>query len=255
MFDNILFNQLVIAWIVLGVCTFLILMYTSAPYGRHIRSGWGKNIPARLGWVVMESPAIIIMSFYFYYYIDYVLLDLVGMLFYTMWMFHYIHRTLVWPLRAQMNKRVMPVSIALFAICFNVINTTINAESVFIAHFPYPKDWIMSPQFILGVLIFIIGMVINITSDNILIKLRKQSHNEYIIPKAGLYKWVSSPNYLGEILEWIGWAIATWSLAGFSFAVWVVANLIPRARSNHLWYLENFEDYPKKRKILIPTIW
>ena len=255
MFDNILFNQLVIAWIVLGVCTFLILMYTSAPYGRHIRSGWGKNIPARLGWVAMESPTIIIMSFYFYYYIDYVLLDLVGMLFYTMWMFHYIHRTLVWPLRAQMNKRVMPVSIALFAICFNVINTTINAESVFIAHFPYPKDWIMSPQFILGVLIFIIGMVINITSDNILIKLRKQSHNEYIIPKAGLYQWVSSPNYLGEILEWIGWAIATWSLAGFSFAVWVMANLIPRARSNHLWYLENFEDYPKKRKILIPTIW
>jgi len=255
MFDNILFNKLVIAWIVLGMCTFLILIYKSAPYGRHIRSGWGKNIPARLGWVAMESPTIIIMSFYFYYYIDYVLLDLVGILFYTMWMFHYIHRTLVWPLRAQMNKRVMPVSIALFAICFNVINTTINAESVFITHFPYPKDWIMSPQFILGVLIFIIGMVINITSDNILIKLRKQSHNEYIVPKAGLYKWVSSPNYLGEILEWIGWAIATWSLAGFSFAIWVMANLIPRARSNHLWYLENFEDYPKKRKILIPTIW
>ena len=255
MFDNIHFNQLIIAWIGLGVCTFLILMYTSAPYGRHIRSGWGKNIPARLGWVAMESPTIIIMSFYFYYYIDYVLLDLVGMLFYTMWMLHYVHRTLVWPFRAQMNKKVMPVSIALFAICFNVINTTINAESVFKAHFPYPKDWIMSPQFILGVLIFIVGMVINVTSDNILIKLRKQSHNEYIIPKAGLYKWVSSPNYLGEILEWIGWAIATWSLAGFSFAIWVMANLIPRARSNHLWYLENFNDYPEKRKILIPTIW
>lgn len=256
MLNNIQFNQLVIAWIVIGVCAFIILMYTSAPYGRHIRSGWGKNIPARLGWVAMESPTFIIMSFYFYYnYVELKLLDLAGTLFYIMWMFHYIHRTLVWPFRAQMNKRVMPISIMLFAVCFNTINTMINAESIFKIHSPYPENWIMSPQFILGILIFIIGMVINITSDNILIKLRKQSHNEYIIPNAGLYQWVSSPNYLGEILEWIGWAIATWSLAGFSFAVWVMANLIPRARSNHLWYLENFEDYPVKRKILIPMVW
>jgi 3-oxo-5-alpha-steroid 4-dehydrogenase 1 len=40
-----------------------------------------------------------------------------------------------------------------------------------------------------------------------------------------------------------------------SFAVWGVANLVPRARANHLWYKENFIEYPKERKALIPKIW
>jgi len=30
------------------------------------------------------------------------------------------------------------------------------------------------------------------------------------------------------MVEWTGWAIATWSLAGASFAFWTAANLIPR---------------------------
>jgi 3-oxo-5-alpha-steroid 4-dehydrogenase 1 len=34
-----------------------------------------------------------------------------------------------------------------------------------------------------------------------------------------------------------------------------MANLIPRARSNHKWYLENFSDYPSERKALVPKIW
>ena len=57
------------------------------------------------------------------------------------------------------------------------------------------------------------------------------------------------------ILAAAGGALATWSLAGLSFAVWGVANLVPRARANHLWYKENFIEYPKERKALIPKIW
>ena len=98
-------------------------------------------------------------------------------------------------------------------------------------------------------------MGINISSDNILFKLRKGGEKEYTIPKKGLFRWVSCPNYFGEIVEWVGWAIATWSLAGLSFALWTIANLAPRARSNHQWYQENFSNYPKKRKRLIPRVW
>ena len=98
-------------------------------------------------------------------------------------------------------------------------------------------------------------MVINISSDNILFSLRKKGVQDYKIPKKGLFKWVSSPNYLGEIIEWFGWALATWSFAGLSFAIWSLANLMPRARSNHKWYLDNFSDYPTERKALIPKIW
>ncbi len=256
MFTETQFNLFIFIWLALALSVFIVLIFINAPYGRHLRKGWGINIPSRLGWITMESPTIIIMSLYFYnhyFFISY--FDLTGILFYIVWMTHYVHRTLIWPFRAQIDNKKMPISIALFAIFFNTINTGINAESIFKIHSPYPEYWITSPQFICGVLLFTAGMWINISSDNILINARKKSQNEYIIPKGGLYNWVSSPNYLGEILEWIGWAIATWSLAGFSFAIWVIANLAPRARSNHLWYLENFEDYPKKRKRLLPGIW
>ena len=97
--------------------------------------------------------------------------------------------------------------------------------------------------------------LVNLISDNELFKIRKNLGKGYGIPNGGFYRWVTCPNYLGEILEWIGWAIACWSLAGCSFAIWVIANLVPRARSNHQWYHEQFKDYPKKRKILVPYIW
>ena len=71
----------------------------------------------------------------------------------------------------------------------------------------------------------------------------------------GMFRVIRHPNYLGEIIEWIGWAIATWSLAGLAFAVWTAANLVPRARSHHQWYRESFADYPPDRKALVPRLW
>ena len=91
-------------------------------------------------------------------------------------------------------------------------------------------------------------------SDRVLINLRKPGETGYKIPVGGGYRWVTAPNYLGEILEWTGWAILTWSTAGLSFAVFTMANLAPRAFSNHTWYRENFPDYPPERKALIPYL-
>ena len=61
--------------------------------------------------------------------------------------------------------------------------------------------------------------------------------------------------YLGEIIEWVGWGTATWSLPSLVFAVWTVANLVPRSRSHHLWYKQRFSTYPFERKALIPRLW
>ena len=62
------------------------------------------------------------------------------------------------------------------------------------------------------------------------------------------------PNYLGECIEWLGWAIMTWSFSGFVFALWTTFNLLPRALKHHSWYKEKFNDYPKERKAIIPKI-
>ena len=103
-------------------------------------------------------------------------------------------------------------------------------------------------------IIFFTGFIINISSDNILFKLRKDGKGEYSIPNGKLFNYISCPNYLGEILEWLGWAIMVLSFAGFSFFVWTLANLIPRALSTHKWYNQKFQDYPKDRKALLPYL-
>jgi hypothetical protein len=56
------------------------------------------------------------------------------------------------------------------------------------------------------------------------------------------------------MIEWAGFALATWSLSGLAFALWTAANLVPRAISHHRWYREKFPDYPAERRALIPYL-
>lgn len=147
----------------------------------------------------------------------------------------------------------MPLLIVILAIVFNLFNAYLNAR--WISHFGnYSFGWLTSPFFVVGTLMFGVGWLINLHSDTVLIHLRKPGETGYKIPKGGFFRWVSAPNYFGELLEWLGWAIATWSLAGLAFWVYTAANLVPRAITNHRWYHEKFTDYPKERKALVPYL-
>lgn len=77
----------------------------------------------------------------------------------------------------------------------------------------------------------------------------------YRIPRGGMYELISCPNYLGETIEWIGYAVTTGSIVGTAFAFYTFANLAPRAHQHHQWYQETFPDYPVNRKAYIPCIW
>ena len=101
---------------------------------------------------------------------------------------------------------------------------------------------------------FIIGMFINQQSDRILFNLRKPGETGYKIPMGGMYRYISCPNYFGELLEWVGWAVLTWSLPGAVFALWTAANLVPRALSHHRDYQRRFDNYPADRKAIIPMV-
>ena len=113
-----------------------------------------------------------------------------------------------------------------------------------------------SPQFLIGMLVFFGGMFLNKFSDRQLAELgrNKTTPGSYEVPYGGAYRWVSCPNYLGEIIQWTGWAIATWSLAGGVFAIWTMANLVPRAIAHHRWYNQTFEHYPPERRALFPFL-
>ena len=121
----------------------------------------------------------------------------------------------------------------------------------------YGVSWLWSPLFILGALVFFAGMAINLQSDHIIRSLRKPGDTRHYIPRGGMFRYVASANYLGEFVEWVGYAIMTWSLGGLAFAVWTFANLGPRAMKIHKRYEQEFgEEYTKlHRRYIIPFIY
>ncbi len=244
------YYNLLIAWLVLCIAAGTFLLFKTAPYGRYLREGWGFLVPSRLGWILFESPPVFLMITFFLLYSDQSLIQIV---FLSIWLIHYINRSFIWPLKAKISGKPMPLLIIFMALVFNAINVYLQGNWIFV-YGEYSSSWLTSNCFIVGTLIFIIGLYINVTSDNILIALRKNNEEEYSIPKGFLFNKISSPNYLGEMIEWLGWAIMTWSLAGLVFFFWTVANLLPRAIANHKWYKKEFENYPSNRKAIIPYL-
>ena len=173
----------------------------------------------------------------------------------ALWCLHYGHRALVYPLQRRSSSKRLPILIPAIAIPFNLLNGYVNGWNFVLHGAFYDAVWLMDPRFIVGTTLFFVGMWINISADNHLLRLQNEFPGTYQIPKEGLHKYVASPNYLGEVLEWIGWAIATWSIPGMLFAIYTFANLAPRAHTHHTWYKEKFTNYPPQRKRLIPYMW
>ena len=120
----------------------------------------------------------------------------------------------------------------------------------------YDAAWLTDPRFVLGAAVMLAGIAANIHADTVLMNLRRPGETGYKIPHGGLFRWVTAGNYLGEVVIWFGWALATWSWAGLAFALYTVANLAPRAADAHRWYHEKFgADYPPERRRLIPGLW
>ena len=251
--ESTIFNSLLISWFVLGAVVFVALFFIAAPYGRHIRKGWGYSVGNKLGWVLMEAPAPIVFAVCFL--LGDIKNTVVTFIFLGLWEAHYVHRSFVYPFSLRGNARRMPLSVVSFGFLFNLMNGYLNGRYIFSFSGGYANSWLTDPRFIVGVILFVTGYVINRQADQALRELRKPGESGYKISYSRFYRWVSSPNYLGEITIWTGWALATWSISGLAFAFWAVANLLPRARANHAWYRQTFADYPPERKALIPRVW
>lgn len=226
------------------------LLRTTAPYGRHYRPGWGPVLPARRAWFLMELPALLVVP-------GMVLLSTVSgaaaaWIPASLWAMHYSYRTLVFPALMRSSGRTFPALLVAFAIGFNVLNGYNNGSALITAGLQGVS--VTTPRFLAGALIFFCGFTIHVHADHIIRSLREPGNSGYAIPGGGLFRWVTSPHYLGEIVQWLGWAILTWSLAGLAFALFTVCNLLPRALSNHRWYQKQFSDYPGERRVLIPYL-
>jgi len=248
-----LYSTLLPLSFLLALGVFTALFFVNAPYGRHVRQGWGPRIPARLGWLVMESPAALVFAACFWS--GGAPRSLPLLVFLGLWEAHYMHRAFIYPLRLTGEGKTMPVVIVLMGLLFNTSNAVLNGKYLFSLSDGYAMSWLVHPAFLVGGALFIAGSILNHWADAALLRLRGSGGSGYQVPYGGLFEWIACPNYLGEIIEWTGWAVMTWSLPGLSFAVWTFANLAPRARAHHAWYRAHFPGYPAGRKALIPFVW
>jgi steroid 5-alpha reductase family enzyme len=234
-------------WIILvsAAVAFPVLFFVPAPYGRHFRPGWGPAVSARLGWVAMEWPSVVLFALVWFANpeVGTPMVTALGLL----WLVHYLQRTFVFSLLQRSSGRRQALLTVVLADLFNVLNATGNAAAL--------RDRPFDAAFVVGSALFAGGLLLNVHSDHLLRRLRAPGETAYKVPVGGGFAWVSAPNYLGEIVEWVGFAIAARTLAGWAFAIFTFANLAPRAVANHRWYRERFADYPANRRALIPFVW
>jgi hypothetical protein len=252
MMDRDSFYLLLWGWAILGLLVFILLLFVKAPYGRHSRRDWGPVIPNRLGWFLMEFPSLLVFVLFFLFGPGNI--QMLTWIFFALYVFHYVNRSLVWPWRTRTSGKLMPLVVALMAVCFNLVNGFINGY--YFSAFPreYNIEWLTDIRFILGAILYAGGTFLNWWSDQTLLELRKGGKKGYFVPEGGLFRWISCPNFFGEIVQWAGFAVMTWSPAALVFALWTFFNLVPRALSHHKWYKKTFPEYPADRKALLPYL-
>lgn len=227
----------------MAVASVLLVVGDPAPYGRYSKAE-GVLVPARTAWVLQELPSALVPLL-----LVRSMTSLANQLLFLAFVGHYLHRTFVYSLRIRGGKP-SPLQIVVSAFVFTSINGYIQGTTL------ASEEFDTSPLFWLGLVVFCTGAFINVRSDAVLRGLRGRDDPSYKIPRGGLFEYVSCANYLGEIIEWTGFAIAMQGhYAGTHFALNTAFNLVPRALSHHAWYRSHFKDkYPPRRKAVLPFL-
>lgn len=248
------YNGLMAAMAAVAVAVFFTLYRVRAGYGIFRTGGWGPSVNNRLGWVLMEAPAFLTMLTV--WALSPRRSELAPLVMFLLYELHYFQRSFVFPLLIRGRSR-MPLAILLMGALFNLLNAYIQGAWLF--YFApqgmYAPDWLLTPQFIGGCLLFLGGMLVNLQSDAIIRSLRKPGDTRHYLPRGGMYDYVTSANYFGEIVQWGGFALLTFSLPGLLFFVWTLANLVPRADAIYRRYRQEFGDQLGRRKRIFPFIY
>ncbi|KAK3092950.1 hypothetical protein FSP39_009294 [Pinctada imbricata] len=235
-----------------GFVVLIVLQLTSAPYGRYSRDGWGTKIEPRLAWFIQEIPAFLVPLLLLVTTKAPMIKYLPNKILLACFLIHYFQRSFIFPYLMK-SGRPTPLIPFLLAFVFCLCNGYLQAGYI-ITYADFGAGLTSNVSYYLGIILFFVGMAINIHADHVLRNLRKPGEKGYKIPHGGMYNFISCPNFFGEILEWSGFAIANGTVAAISFAIFTACNIGPRACQHHKWYQQKFEDYPKKRKALIPFV-
>ena len=251
-----IFKCLILGMTVLAVVVFVTLYFVTAGYGQFRTKHWGLSIDNRVAWTLMEAPVFLIMlAIWMGSPLQWALPQLT---LFSLFQLHYIQRSFVFPWLMTGHSR-MPLVIMLMGMIFNVINGLMQGGGLY---------WYPNPDFqegaayltrwnaLLGIALFLIGLLVNWHSDQVIRNLRQPGDTRHYLPQGGMYRYVTSANYFGEQMEWVGFALAAATPVAWVFPLWTAANLVPRAHAIHKKYRMEFGDEAVgKRKRIIPFIY
>ena len=252
------FTIYLLSMIGIAVIVFIALYFVEAGYGMLVSSRWGKLINNKVAWFFMEVPVFAAMIVV--WALSPNRFAIVPLVFFLIFQIHYFQRVFIFPFLMK-GKSKMPIGIMFMGVVFNLLNAIMQGYWIFFEsfnvnytafgiHYTDTAAWLTSPWFIIGVVIFLFGFYTNLRSDYIIRHLRKDpTDTKHYLPKGGMFNFVTSANYFGELMEWLGFAVMTWSLAGLTFFIWTFANLVPRANTLYHKYENEFGDEMKGRRL------
>lgn len=247
-----------IGWSIFTLGVFQVGMHitgSAAPTGKFNTGAIALSaaLPVNIAWCTMEQPAFVVPAVALAGYVRAGGTFHPGVVFLGMFMTHYFQRAYIYPWLSR--GRPYPIHAWFFAMLFCISNGTMQSNELLYGP-QQPISVLYSPRFLLGACVFVFGMAANIQADHILRNLRKPGETAYKIPTGGLFDYVSGAHFVGEVIEWSGYAIAAASFAPLIFAAFNWMGIGTRAVATHTWNLEKFgAEYPAGRKRLIPLVW
>ena len=123
-----------------------------------------------------------------------------------------------------------------------------------------PKEVSLNVIHILGFLIWLTGFLIEVVADNQKTKFRSISENKNKFITSGLWSKSRHPNYVGEIILWLGISVMSFSnLEGLQyitlispiFTYWLIVyisgvNMLEKSGQEKWGHLNEYQDYIKK---------
>lgn len=258
---NTIYDTLLFVGFIFALLVFLSSKYGTAKYGGRFGGGdkGGFKLGSKAGWILMELPGLLVFPIVFFMGKN--SMQAVPLFFLAVWMVHYSNRALITPLLMRTRpdaKSDFDISVILLGWVSLTLHGYLNARYISELGDHYQTEWFSDPRFIIGVLIYLFGFILNIKSDSTLRNLRSKvpsiDEPRYKIPYGGGFKFVTCPQYLGEIISFIGIAVMTWNLGAVFVIAITIGNLVPRALYTHKWFNKHFADYPKERKAIVPYV-
>ncbi|CAK9063994.1 unnamed protein product, partial [Durusdinium trenchii] len=181
------------------------------------------NVNAKVAWVLQESPTLVAACLSWLFGSQACRSSPGNLAVLLCFVVHYVNRSFVYPLQMKGSKP-FPLPVMMMAMTFCAVNGYIQCQSL-MRYLLIPVNWMTC----LGICIWMTGLYINVDADQRLRNLRKPGETGYKIPRGGLFDYVSGANFFGEIMEWIGFAIAMGgAFPGITFAFCTACNIGPR---------------------------